>query len=657
MKHLLFSLIFLLLLSGTNSFAQKESVAVDTNYILTLIDSCKTINDEGGDPKSAILVGQNALALIELAIPNADPVTQRSLKRAKATGLRIIGNVNKRISALSAALDHYKQSLAVAREADDLKNIGGSLLNMGAVYGDILEYEKALKCLFESVEVFEKMGSKYGMALAFSNLGVVYRSMKQDSLALEFYDQSINMYDDLEDKNGAAYQIIFMADIYKERGDIDQALEDYKFSLQMFDETADSAGKAYSIGGMGDIYQRKGDFKKAESHYLHALRIADLTLTKDILMALRDLYHEQGRDKEAYEMYSRFELIKDSIVTQSNTIRITTTEMQTDFNEKQAQLKAEKERDAAIAAEKSRQQKTVIISVVAGLILVVVFSVFVFNRWRLTQKQKNIIEVQKGQVEHQKKLVEEHQKEIVDSITYAKRLQEAILPPLDFVSRHLPESFVLYKPKDIVAGDFYWMEVLDNTIYMAAADCTGHGVPGAMVSIVCSNALNRTVKEFGFRETGKILDKVTDLVLETFEKSSTDVMDGMDISLLAIDKKAGRVFWSGANNALWYIQNNELVEVKANKQPIGKFDNRVPFTTNEINAAGGTTFFLYTDGYADQFGGPKGKKFRYKQLEEVLLKHNSETMSAQKITLERTIEEWRGENEQVDDILVIGIRI
>jgi serine phosphatase RsbU (regulator of sigma subunit) len=197
---------------------------------------------------------------------------------------------------------------------------------------------------------------------------------------------------------------------------------------------------------------------------------------------------------------------------------------------------------------------------------------------------------------------------------------------------------------------------MGDTIFIAAADCTGHGVPGAMVSIVCCNALNRTVKEFGLRDTGKILDKVTELVLETFEKSGEDVKDGMDISLMAINKTTKEVRWSGANNALWYTAGDEVIEIKADKQPIGKHDNRKPFTSHHIACDPNTIFYLYTDGYADQFGGEKGKKFKYKQLEEILLANSQQPLQEQKEILDHAFKKWKGNLEQVDDVCIIGIR-
>jgi serine phosphatase RsbU (regulator of sigma subunit) len=254
----------------------------------------------------------------------------------------------------------------------------------------------------------------------------------------------------------------------------------------------------------------------------------------------------------------------------------------------------------------------------------------------------------------------EKNNDITNSITYAKRIQDAILPSKKYVNKYLPSSFVLYKPKDIVAGDFFWFEHVNGISFIAAADCTGHGVPGALVSVVCSNALNRAVLEFGLTDTGKILDKTRELVLETFSRSDEDVKDGMDISLCGIKYSIDsnvEISWSGANNPLWYIDKEEMKEIKAHKQPIGKTESPEPFPTNKLNLKKQDTIYLFTDGYADQFGGEKGKKFKYKQLQELIFKNSSLSPEIQLQKLDETFETWRGPLEQVDDVCVIGIRL
>jgi serine phosphatase RsbU (regulator of sigma subunit) len=289
-------------------------------------------------------------------------------------------------------------------------------------------------------------------------------------------------------------------------------------------------------------------------------------------------------------------------------------------------------------------------SIAAGLIMVLIFAFFVFNRLQLTRKQKLLIE-------HQKRMVEEKQKEIVDSIIYAKRLQEAILPTEHLVKRHLPRSFIFYKPKDIVAGDFYWFEYKKGLIFIAAADCTGHGVPGALVSVVCSNALNRAVLEFGIIDPGKILDKSRELILETFSKSDKDVKDGMDISLVCINPETFHVKWAGANNPLWYIQNNTILDVSADKQPVGKGINERSFTTHDLQLQKDDMVFLFTDGFADQFGGNKGKKFKYRPLKDILFANAGLPLETQQKSLKSAFDNWKGSLEQVDDVCIIGLKL
>lgn len=313
-----------------------------------------------------------------------------------------------------------------------------------------------------------------------------------------------------------------------------------------------------------------------------------------------------------------------------------------------------------------------------SVLIILIISIVGFFRYRIrairirNQVLENTVKERTKEVVRQKEEIEEQHKEIKDSINYAKRLQNAILPPLKKVHNSFPDSFILFKPKDIVSGDFYWMEEIDGLAFIAAADCTGHGVPGAMVSVVCSNALNRSLKEFGLRDPGKILDKVTDLVIEYFSQSADAVKDGMDIALCCYDPKERTLQYAGANNPLWLIQkhtddmtspNHEifndhiLIEFKANKQPIGVYADRVPFTTQDIPFHSGDRVYLFSDGMADQFGGDKGKKMKSKPLKEFLLGLNVTKMEEQEHVIFSHFEKWKSHFEQVDDICMIGIRM
>ncbi len=299
--------------------------------------------------------------------------------------------------------------------------------------------------------------------------------------------------------------------------------------------------------------------------------------------------------------------------------------------------------------------------ILGGFILIVFFTLIITVNYRqirkgnLKLKEKNIeVEFQKSQAEEQKILVEEKNKEITDSIQYAKRIQNAILPRDKVVKEYIKESFILYKPKDIVAGDFYWLEQKNGNVLFAVADCTGHGVPGAMVSVVCNNALNRAVREYGITDPGKILDKARNIVIQEFEKSDEDVKDGMDIALCSLE--GNNLQYAGAHNPLWIVRNKSILETKANKQPIGKFLNPSPFTTHKIKLEKGDVIYIFSDGYADQFGGDKGKKFKTKSLKDLLIKIHKKPMEQQKIELDNIFEKWRNDLQQLDDVCIIGVK-
>jgi ligand-binding sensor domain-containing protein/serine phosphatase RsbU (regulator of sigma subunit) len=288
----------------------------------------------------------------------------------------------------------------------------------------------------------------------------------------------------------------------------------------------------------------------------------------------------------------------------------------------------------------------------SGCILIIISGIYSYFRIRAANKQ----------ILDKNKIIEEINKNILDSINYAKRIQKAILPPAKLVKEYLPNSFVFYQPKDLVSGDFYWMESVVPTtqnnikkILFAAADCTGHGVPGAMVSVVCNNALNRSVREYGLTDPGQILDKTREIVIQEFEQSEEEVKDGMDIALCSLE--GNKLEYAGAHNPLWIIRNGALLETKANKQPIGQFDHQKPYVTHRFDLEAGDSIYIFSDGYVDQFGGEKGKKFKTKAFRTLLLSIQEKTIEEQKTILSEAFETWKGDLEQIDDVCVIGVKI
>lgn len=550
-------------------------------------------------------------------------------------------------------LEYLFKALSIS-EKNKLSSELSCLNNIGVVYAEQKDYPNSLKYFERALDLNKKIGRKVGIANSYANLGGIYMYLKEFDKAIDYAKKAIALDREMGVRSSIANGLGNLAGMYLDKKDYDTAMAYARESFRMYEELGQPEGLANMNVIISKVYTSTGKFKEAEPYAIKSLELSKeiglLSGIREAELQLSDIYSALKRTDQALQHYKQFVRYRDSLTNSENTRDITQKEMNYEFGKQMEKEKAEQEKKDIENELLQKQQRIVIFSVIAGLILVLVFSLFLYKRFKLTQKQNEIIISKNSQIEEQNK-------EIIDSITYAKRLQDAILPNIDSIKNILPETFVLYKPKAIVAGDFYWAEKIGDEFFIAAADSTGHGVPGAIVSVVCSNALNRSVKEFHLTDTGKILDKTRELVLETFEKSSENVKDGMDISLLSINLKTKKVFWSGANNSLWYIQNNEIKEIKADKQPIGLSDGPKPFTRHTINNAEGCSFYLFTDGFADQFGGPNGKKFKYKQFSDLILHNSHLNMTEQMNVINTSFTNWKGELEQVDDVCVIGIKL
>ena len=500
--------------------------------------------------------------------------------------------------------------------------------------------------------------------------------------AKDYFNQSLKIYQEIGNKSGEATTItklsIVEMDLYRlnhegNKLDLNQILINQQKAFNLFDQINDSEGKAYSYANMSNTYKELGDMPHsnefATKSYELAKQLGYPEVIKNAAEILKGLALIKKDYKSAYFMLELFYTMKDSINSQSIQDATIQKQFQYEYEKKlvaDSIKTAEKDKvtkaQISVRDEQIKTQKTQRYALVGGVLILLIFGGFTFKRYKESQEQKKIIE-------EQKEVVETKSKEITDSINYAKRIQDAILPSSSELNKHLKDGFVLYLPKDIVAGDFYWMEVLKDSILLAAADCTGHGVPGAIVSVVCNGALNRAVGEFKLTEPAEILNKVRELVIETFEKSGDDakVRDGMDISLIKLYNKTdvgADIEWAGANNPLWiirstrYVNNDyEIIEYKPNKQPIGKHFKQEPFTNHKIEVFKDDRLYLFTDGFADQFGGNKGKKMMYKPFKEFLLSIQHKGMDEQKLELHEYFNGWKGDLEQVDDVCVIGINI
>lgn len=568
-------------------------------------------------------------------------------------GLNSRGEAERIAGNLEKSMKIHLQALAFAEKNNFQLRIAHSYNNLGLILNRQENYKTAIEYITKARNIYKALNDSGEYISSSNNLGNCYMNTNELDKAIGYYQEVINFYRaEINSYVGNAYMNIGHCYYYKDEKS--RAKNYYYKGLLLREKVGNPSDIADAYANYGYILYEEGEYAKAEEYYRSALILNKKAGNKNRLLLvykyLSEVSVSKGDFKNAYYFADTTTMYRDSIINETNISSLNELNERFDSEKKQLQIESlSKEND--YKENKNRQQRIFLAVVGIALLISVILGISVYKQFR-EKRAANFV------IGKQKELLEEKQKEILDSLSYAKYLQEAILPPLELVKQHLPDSFILYKPKDIVAGDFYWMHYTESGhVLIAAADCTGHGVPGAMVSVVCSNALNRVVTEFNITNPGKILDKTRELVLGTFSRSNKNVNDGMDISLCCIDMKTKRVLWSGANNPLWYLQNGVVLEITADKQPVGKTENAKPFTTHELQLKAGDLLFLFTDGYADQFGGEKGKKFKYKPFKELLVSTSKFSPDNQKDELQKSFVAWKGSLEQVDDICVIGIRL
>ena len=626
----------------------------DTDKIFSLNNLCDFMIDESWSKYQFV-----QYELIELALEKyKEPNVVKGLEASLAVSLNNLGLFYENQEGnIPKALEFYHKGLKINERINNKKGIALLLNRTGNIYMTQGDQKRALANYQRSIQLLEEIGLDREMATPLNSIGLYYEGEEDYESALKYFLKSLKVDEKNKSAQGIGMSLSNIGRMYLKYENAPKALNYFKRSLKTFEELGDKQGKAVALENIGNVYlfidQIDRAYEFANKSYEVSRLIGHPKRIGTSANLMSKIYEKKGQAIKALEMYKLSIEMRDSVSSENSKTALIRQQSKFEYESQKAIDDAVHDKQLAVEQEAKEKQKVITYAIGFGLSLVAVFLIFVFSRLQITRKQKVLIE------DAHEELSEKNQ-EILDSITYAKRIQKAILPTQDVVKQYLKDSFVYYKPKDIVAGDFYWMKSSGDKVLFAAADCTGHGVPGAMVSVVCNNALNRSIKEYGLADPGKILDKTREIVIEEFSADSDDgkedyVKDGMDIALCSLNGTT--LQYAGANNPLWIIRGGEVLVTKANKQPIGNFRSSEPFTTQSIELQKDDTVYVFSDGYVDQFGGEKGKKFMAKAFKKLLLSVQGKAMDAQKQILNDAFKSWKGELEQVDDVCVIGVRI
>ena len=609
---------------------------------------------------------------------------------------------------IDSAIHYFRRALRMRAQSGDYIGMLKTISNLASNYFMQSDFKQALQYYKVGMELENALGYGEGEYIDLKNMAIAYRYLKLYNKALVIYRKSLRA-PKLSTKN---YYTIYsgMAFVFKDLQQHDSAYIYVNRSHHAALQLNDSLEMAYSCSNLGLIQNGLKHYDTASMFFRRALNLSRATGEKHLELAswanlganhiemgridssekyiqkvlelrkemnlktdeedlsklFAEYYHRKGEFEKSYAYFKTYDHYRDSIYTLESTAK--SLEAQEKFESEKKEKENQLLQLENNAVKSSRNYLMVFLCMACVTLL---FAIFAYrkikrsNRLLAEQKisieQKNaLLQSQKTEIEHQKELVEEKQKEILDSINYARRIQFALLASKTMLEKHLPEHFVLFKPKDVVSGDFYWASPVNNGFVLVTADCTGHGVPGAFMSLLNISKLSETINEKNIVRPDLILNEVRKEIIAALNTGDegNESKDGMDAIVCHFDFPSRKLTYAAANNSFYLIRDSSLILCEADKMPVGKgHDDTVMFSLRSVDLKPGDRLYTLTDGFADQFGGPKGKKFKYKQLEEFLLQHHHQPMQLQREKLETAFEVWKGDLEQVDDICVIGIHI
>ena len=612
---------------------------------------------------------------------------------------RNLGNLFLKQGDYPLSIEYYQNSLEISEKLNDLRSASRCYNNIGYIYTETQRYSWAIDYLKNSLKIKERIGDERGIATALNNIGNVYLKKKEYDTALIYLSKSLAIRREVKAIRHEAISLQNIGRVYFAQKKYDIAEEFLQNALRIYKmvEESEKIGTIYTELASLKIKEDKFNdaIKFADSSLIIALDLNALPMQKDCYNLLAESYENKHNHSKAYEFLKQYTTVKDSISEQvAQKLIVSYTRYK--IGKKEKEIEAQKLKIETQDVRAKNQEMKMYFSLSALLVMIVLAIVFYRNFKQkirannLLRRQKSEIEDQKEEIEKQRdvvveqnRIVLEQKKEITDSIIYAKNIQRAVMPSEEFLKNLLPEYFLMFRPKDIVSGDFYWIKKIKNFIVIAVADCTGHGVPGAFMSMLGSLFLNETVTSRSLDDAGQILDRMREKIKKSLHQSGKEgeAKDGMDISFFIIDSETREVQFSGAFNPLYIIRDNDkindvgalqdlgfsiyqppefkatVIEIKGDRQPISIYMYEKDFTSHTFQLLEGDRIYSFSDGYPDQFGGEKGKKLKAKNFKNLLLACKNRPMKEQEEFMQNSFDEWKGEIGQIDDVILMGLEI
>ncbi len=600
-----------------------------------------------------------------------------------------ISTVYKYIGKYPNAIEYSIKSLKTHEQLGNSKEMAATYNNIGLIYSKQKNYKKALEYFKKCLDISIKIKNQIDIFNSYNNISELYKQEKNFKKAIEYSQKGLEASKKYEYKKGIALSYEVLASIYFDMKQYEKAYTYYQKVLELQLSIGSKTGIIHAKTGIGSYYIAKKKYNEAltflqESANL-AIEINSLENIQKISKLLSFVHSKLGNYREAYENHLRYKKLGDSLENKASIRKVTQLGMQMEFDKKTKEKEIEQHKKDLESQEEYNKQVLLTKVFILGFIIILLFLIFILKIYK-DKKQANIIlkyqkeeigqqhdeiKAQRDEIEKQRDFalkqrdeITKKNKEITDSIQYAKRIQNAILPSRKMFIPLIPDYFIFFKPRDIVSGDFYWLNRNENRIVIAAADCTGHGVPGAFMSMLGISLLNEIVNKIEKPKASQILNLLREKIMSSLHQTGKDgeQKDGMDIAMCVIDTDSKKLSFAGAYNPLYIIRKNNkeynLIEYKGNKMPIGvHIRTKASFINHEIQLQKDDRIYIFSDGYIDQFGGDQGRKFRIKPFKNLLLSIQKFNMNEQKQILSKTFDDWKKDTKQLDDILLIGMRL
>ena len=559
-----------------------------------------------------------------------------------------LGVIQNRIGNLDKALEYFFNSQRLHRAIGNQDGLAATLNNIGTVYSSKKDYQRALQYFLDAYRINENLQDTSRIIGSLNNIGNIHLAMNEDELAMEYYRGSLTLYDSLQDKYQVFDPHTNVGNIYFRSQLFDSALYYYRKSLLVERANENKAGEAQALHHIGVTYEQQGRHDLSIAFLVDALEIAQSINSKPLLMEIyksfSDVYFNQRNWLLAKDYLLLHGMVKDSIYNEESNRRISELGRTFELEQQEQQIELLK-KESEIQQLQLKNNRNSILAIVFGAGVLFCLVIFYYLKNQVNQKTQALLAAKN--------------KEITESIHYAQSVQSSILDK-ESISKSFPESFILYRPKDIVSGDFYWHSKLNGSDILASVDCTGHGVAGAFMTVIGNSLLNQIVVEEKESAPARILEKLDIKLRQTLKDKHVDISNhGMDIAICNIDHSLKKLTFAGARSDLYFIRDEAINEVKGDRHTIGENLNEdtKEFKQQEINFQTSDIYYLSSDGYSDQFGEHSDKKFMKKKFKELLKSIHKESLDQQCKLLDQELEQWKGKLEQTDDILVMGIKL